>query len=514
VYKDDYKTNYEWILPAASTWWENAMIRPIDRTVVQTMDVDEVLIWRNLNARRNILISGDAGSGKSHLMSRFIQHATKSNLNFAVTAPTGVAAMHVGGETLHRRLGLGLAAESPTVLWEKISSNRRRHEKTWKFLTQTDLLVIDEISMVHPQFLTKVDYLFRKARNPSVAFGGALLLMVGDFKQLGAVIKRDEDADAIRTVRHTDAWQAMNISRIILKRSYRQAPGPWLDLLNHVGRGYLTREDRELLDERRNVEFPEETVELNGKSHILHPVEMFSHLDTADKTNQSKLTALVEAGAKLKRFAPIVRCGTREQVKEVDDNERKDATALTHDEAKLRSMFPIYDLNVCVGAQVMMRCNSLIDLGICNGTTGIVTAVHDHEIRVLFFQDGKPRKENIGLSRHEFKASVGRSMQVCLFQFPLSLAWALSIHKCQGLTLDRARVHAGQCFTAGQLYVALSRLKTIDGLCLPEFNEASIIADEDAVEYESKEYIDPEAPVEAEAEAEDEAEANDEDMHS
>lgn len=497
VYRDSYKTHFEDCLPDKEKWWSTAIFRPTAREVVDKMELDELLIWRCINARRNVLISGKAGSGKSHLLSRFSTHAMASNFRFSKCAPTGVAAMNVGGETLHRRLGLGLAEESPTALLERIEKNKRKHEKTWKFLKETDVLIIDEISMVDPKFFGKIDYLMRKARNPLLPFGGTILIMVGDFQQLGAVLK-NANPNEVNTVRKSEAWASLPLARIILRRSYRQSPGPWLTVLDHSAEGNLTAEDLELLDERRGVEFPPETIEVNGKPHEIYAVEMYSHTAAVDKSNKNRLNELVEAGAKRKLFQPVIRAGQREYVFEVDQNEQKEAQDLSRNQERLRQAFPIFEVELCVGAQVMMRCNMMIDNGICNGTTGIVTAIDDHEIKVIFFVNGQVQANPTAVGRHQFKSSVGRTMQVSLFQFPLSLAWALSIHKCQGLTLDRARIHAGQCFTAGQLYVALSRIRTLEGLSLLEFNANSLITDADAVRFETREFLEEEEEAEEE----------------
>jgi ATP-dependent DNA helicase PIF1 len=248
---DDISENS--IISSQGKWWEECEFAPHDVAVCLTMKVDEKLIWRNLNSNRSILISGKAGSGKSHLLDRFISHCPPSGFTFSyvLSAPTGIAAYNVGGETIHRVLGLGLAEETPVALFQKIIKYKRRYKKTFKFLEETDLLIIDEVSMLQTELFVKLDYLFRKVRKSSDPFGGVLLLMVGDFTQLGPVCK-DNQNQRHKYIFQTEPWQLLSLSRIYLNRSFRQKEGdPFLDLLNHVRIGELNDHHLKLLKSRK-----------------------------------------------------------------------------------------------------------------------------------------------------------------------------------------------------------------------------------------------------------------------
>lgn len=174
---DTYRTTPECEkrLPESKAWWSQSNIAY--KPIVRPSGVDEELIWRCLNTGRSIIISGKAGAGKSNLLGRFVANLEGTSISYALCAPTGIAAFNIGGETIHRRLGLGLAQDDPVSLFKQIK-NRVKYAKTWKFLTGTNVLIIDEISMLHPDLFNKLDYLFRKARECELPFGGVILIVV------------------------------------------------------------------------------------------------------------------------------------------------------------------------------------------------------------------------------------------------------------------------------------------------------------------------------------------------
>lgn len=535
-------------------WWKGAQFCPMCQTTCMAMRFDEQLMWRVLNSKRHIIISGQAGSGKSHLLERFMTGCEGANFTCALTAPTGVAAANVGGETLHRRLGLGLAKDDPVTLFKQISTKKMKFNRTWKFLKNTDILVIDEISMVHPEFFTKLDYLFRKARGNSAPFGGVLLIMVGDFTQLGPVIskKKDEDYNGPYSIRETEVWSRMSITRIFLDRSYRQAEGdPFLDLLNEIRVGKMsdrgldmlrsridadvsvtqtvseaidihastdagietadTHEEKTSSDEGegdtesdededdegnatlKTVQVPGSTVtELSStrkkKVYKLTPLDMFSYKWQVEKCNRQHLDILVDRdGEPLRKFYPALRVQKREHSHTLDPKEYEQARHLISKEgrARLKDNFPLFDIKLAVGAQVMMRCNKYMDSGIFNGSMGIVTGIENNFISVLFVVNGKFMSKPIDVDRAEFSSRVGKTAEIVMNQFPLTLAYASTIHKCQGLTLDSVRVDASRCFEAGQLYVALSRVRKLEHLSLIDFDVRSLLSNDSAVYFET-----------------------------
>lgn len=516
---DSYTTHYEDSLPPPNgEWFHEAKYRPNNDDICAQMKVDEELIWRNLNAGRHVIVSGQAGAGKSHLLQRFMDSCEYSNLNVALTAPTGIAAFNVGGETIHARLGLGLAKEDPVTLFNTIKKSQRYHAKTWKFLLETDILVIDEVSMVDPDLFLKLEYLFRKARakekedkknkkrkrndprpqplnlDPESTFGGIRLVMVGDFTQLGPVLDRNSGIKGgAKLIIDTDTWKLLPLARIFLKRSYRQKDNEsFLQLLNEVRMGQLSDYSKMLLRNRVGADVsihdPKHSLRINGEDVVLKPMDVFPYRSMVDKCNRQGLENLQKKGVKLETFYPRFRIETRGGRKQPDPEEYAQAqeTISPLKQESLANKFPLFQVDVAIGAQVMMRCNRYIDAGIFNGSMGIVTAMSSDYIHVAFLNPNrKSFAAPIGIERIDFTCRVGRTVEIVMTQFPLSLAYSITIHRTQSLTLDSVRVDARKCFEPGQFYVILSRVRELQHFSLIDFDERSIMADPRAVAFES-----------------------------
>jgi ATP-dependent DNA helicase PIF1 len=498
-------------------WYASAQLRPA--RVGIRLEPDERVIWTSLNRGRHVRITGKAGSGKSHLVRRFVQQCVDAGIEIAHTASTAVAALQVDGETLHRRVGMGLLEEPIEVLYAKLFRGRERwYERSWNFLKRTCVLVIDEYSMLSPRFFSKLDLLARKVRDePDRPFGGILLVLVGDCKQLPPVPPRNPKPGEPIYVFQTDTWRAMRFCYLQLDRSFRQATGTkFLEMLDSLSNGVLLPEHRALLMTRVVTALPaavagaaaepmdvddgdSEQKQKMKKTKLppcpqqIEPIDMYAYRHNVDRENDTKLLAMAK-----RTDRPVVEFKARVEIRVKPDkgggsvhrvapNELVTATELTKDDGMMNERFPVRDLQLCVGAQVMMRCNTLFDHGICNGTMGIVTACDAtrHNVEVRFVVRGQLMPLPIIIKPHEFISHATTHLSIYLTQLPLTLAWASSIHKCQGLTFDSARVHLGNCFTAGQAYVALSRLRTLEGLTLLDFNPHSIIADPDAVTFEN-----------------------------
>ena len=499
---DDYKTYpaCESKLDSRTDWYKGAKYRPSDSKRCKEMLVDEELIWRILNAERHVMISGKAGSGKSHLLMRFVKNADSANFTYALTSPTGIAAFNIGGETIHRKLSLGLAADDPVTLFKTISNARKKYSKTWKFLTSTDILIIDEHSMVHRDFFTKLDYLFRKARNSMKPFGGILLILVGDFTQLGPI---DKDADRNNPqsqgffILDSEVFTRMQFSRIILNRSYRQTAGDFLDLLNELRIGQLSEKSIKLLKSRLHADLDVNTTIFiereNGEKKMtklhLQPMDVYPYKVQVERANRERLNALVEDHqVEIQKFYPSLRVQKKESVPFADPADlARGEYLMTKDARKqLEDYFPLFYLELAEGAQVMMRTNKYIDVGVCNGSLGIITSIEPNFISVLFVVKGKFMEKPMEIERCEFATSVGKTAEIVMTQFPLTLAYSSSIHRCQGLTLDRLRVDCSNLFASGMLYVALSRARELEHICLLGFNPKSLISDPRAIAFENR----------------------------
>jgi len=446
--------------------------------------VDEHLLWHLYDQGKHIIVSGKAGSGKSHLLQRFVRTASSKHIRYALCAPTGIAAFNIGGETLHRRLGLGLAADDPVTLFDQISKKKSNYRKTWNFLLKTDLLIIDEVSMVHPELFIKLDFLFKKARRSIKSFGGIMLLMVGDFTQLGPIIGRD-DTSGRHSVLDTDCWQSMTIARVALMRSFRQQESEFLTMLNEVRMGCVSPRSLELLQQRVGAKVGVSSTD--GSSLV--PIDIFPYNANVDAHNANMMAQLVSKGVEVSTFSPSLCVAPSDDDQPMDKDEERQAREMISKErlAQLAQQFPFFTVTLAKGAQVMMRNNKLIDEGIYNGTMGTVTSVTPNMVYVRFVVNEAYLDEPHGIERAEFSVRVGKTVQIVMNQFPLTLAWASTIHKVQGLTLSSVSIDASNCFEAGQFYVAISRVRKLEDLSLIAFNPRSLLSDERAVEFESLE---------------------------
>lgn len=503
-------------------WYENARYRPSAESV-HAMTFDELLMWKLINSGQNVLVSGKAGAGKSHLLQRFVNHAKTANFKFRICAPTGVAAFTIGGQTIHKCLNMGLAEDSPVDLWNRIKgpSGKQRFRKTWDFLT-CDLWYMDEISMVHPDFFLKLDYLAQKANNNSAPFGGIRLIMSGDFTQIGPIFKKknkdplslymaengvdisEEKEDLL--VFETESWKRMKLSRVILNRSYRQKTGDFLTLLDHIRKGYMSPDDETLIMSR--IDAPMDIASKSIKaaeekySHTLEsgetispgidPIWVFSKNSKVDSCNMKHLEALQRKGCKMVHERPMLYVAKRDHVEYMDPREQRAAQELIKKGKPYWSkQFPIYDLYLCEGCQVMMRKNTFIGDGVYNGSLGWIVSIDNDTIDVLFLKDGEFMDAPISIKREEFSMVVGKTTCVTMKQFPLSVAYAFTIHRCQGLTLDAMHLDASDCFNGGMLYVAISRVRKIEDLVLSDFDSSSLIVNERAVAYETYKGVAP-----------------------
>jgi hypothetical protein len=550
VYKDGYSTESEELLSPPRAWWTLATFRPRDESIVHRHVLfDEELMWRLLNAGRNVLLSGSAGSGKSHLIKRFLEHCVGATFAYRVTGPTAYAALNIGGETLHRALGCGLASDPVDELLHTIK--RYRHsgkQSSWDFLTRTQLLVIDEVSMVQPSFFRKLDWLMRSVRGrPNEAFGGCRLLMMGDFTQLGP-IEDKKTGETARFVFQTDTWQALDVARIFLDRNYRQGEGQFAQLLDRLRIGQMTPDDMAFLTERANAApsaaasiqldlahsddcsicLSPLSVAARGQpktldcGHVFHiacistwveqhsscplcrgevradslvliqvsSIVLYPRIDDVDKYNRVKLVELLEHGSVKHTISAFINV-----VDKADGDlgpravRRPDLVAealkyLNANFQKIDSQFPVDRvLTLAVGAQVMMRCNRYVDRGVCNGSVGIVASISDNIITAKF--EGRLGAfVAIEVERTLFDIKYQEHVGFQMSQFPLALAWASTIHKSQGATFERLTLDARRCFANGQLYVALSRVRTPEGLQLLGFDPRSQKTDAEAVQFE------------------------------
>ncbi|MFN8310956.1 MAG: AAA family ATPase [Chitinophagales bacterium] len=400
-----------------------------------------------LQTAQSLFLTGKAGSGKTTLLRKIASATTK---NVVIVAPTGAAAINAGGVTMHSMFGLPLTSFIPAndPVDPNICTNRRalldhmklRKEKI-RVIREMDLLVIDEISMVRVDVLDAIDFILRTVRRIREPMGGVQVMFIGDMHQLPPVVRPNDWAILQRYYKSpyffdSLVWQELNAVEIELKKIYRQSDERFLALLNNIRNQEMNEDDFELLKSRYQPAF-----EPKEEGYIL----LATHNQKADQVNDQELARIV---------------------------------GRTHFfEAEITGDFPENSypcdkiLQLKEGAQVMFIRNDSEDHQYFNGKLATIKKIEGDAITVTFQDDRKDfvlkRElwENVSYSVDE-TGGLEQKILGSFSQYPLRLAWAVTIHKSQGLTFDKVIIDAGKSFAAGQVYVALSRCRTLDGIVL------------------------------------------------
>lgn len=407
-----------------------------------------------LHTNQNVFLTGKAGTGKTTFLHQVKQLTAK---RLVVVAPTGVAAINAGGVTIHSLFQLPFG---PIIPGDQEQLNRKFNSEKIKLLRTLDLLVIDEISMVRADVLDGIDAVLRRYRSGDRPFGGVQLLLIGDMQQLPPVI-RDEDWALLQPHYQTgyffssQALQQTEYVSIELTHIYRQSDQRFIDLLNGIREKTITAEGLADLNQRYVPDFsPDDEAGY---------ITLSTHNNTAQQINSRKLT---ELPSPLRSYTATV----------LDDFPEH--------------MYPTeFKLDLKVGAQVMFIKNDVSrDKLFYNGKIGRIIAFGDDYIEVkcpgevMSIVTGPVEWQNIRYTLDPTTKAIKSDIIGSFMQFPLRLAWAITVHKSQGLTFERAIIDAGKAFAHGQVYVALSRCKTLEGLVLQTPIPASSIKTEHNLE--------------------------------
>ena len=403
---------------------------------------------------RSIFLTGKAGTGKTTFLKAVMEHSRKRPI---VVAPTGVAAINAGGVTIHSFFQLPF---SPYVPGAKVESKFDFGKEKRKIIASSDLLIIDEISMVRADLLDAIDAVLRRFREHGQPFGGMQLLMIGDLAQLTPVVT-PEDERMLKPYYDTPyffgskALQQMDYVTIQLSHVYRQQDESFIALLNEIREGHPSTEALTRLNSRCQPTFiprPEEPY-----------IRLTTHNNLANFYNESELQKLP---------------GRSYQYR-----------------AEVKGTFPEYSyptaetLVLKEGAQVMFVKNDPSgEHKYYNGRIGRVTEASENGLTVYCEGDAEAIEveplewENTRYTLNEQTREIESEVQGTFKQLPLRLAWAITIHKSQGLTFDRAIIDANQSFAPGQVYVALSRCRTLEGLVLASPLDAHAVINDERVD--------------------------------
>ncbi len=419
------------------------------------------------NTNRNIFLTGEAGTGKTTFLKRVLQ---KTEKNCVVVAPTGVASINAGGSTIHSMFGLPTRMFLPTL--EPVDPNNaqnitmiREHfhypKPKLDIFKRLDLLIIDEISMVRCDLFDAIDESLRFSRRNNLPFGGVQILLIGDLFQLPPVVRNHEKESLFQYYKSefffdSRIYQELNILQLKLDKVYRQTNREFISLLNNIRNAELDESDFLVLQERFQPNF-----EPNEDGYVT----LCSHNSVADEINQRKLDEL--STEPLKYHAEI----------------RGDF---------YESQYPMEEsLTLKLGAQVMFIKNDISgEKKYYNGKIGVVSELSTDKIIVEDSEKGNLIEvervdwQNLKYQYDEITDSVSQEEVGSFKHFPLKLAWAITIHKSQGLTLDKVIIDAGRSFAPGQVYVALSRATSLHGMYLKSgITGRNIFLDPRIVEY-------------------------------
>jgi len=403
-------------------------------------------IIRLIENKHNVFITGHAGTGKSYILEKLKSRFRK----MVVTSTTGIAAVNVKGQTLHSWAGVGICKVPVDITIQHILSSR---SEVVKRIKKTSLLAIDEISMLKKDTLEYVDKVLKAIKDSDKPFGGIQVVFIGDFFQLPPV--EDEYKNDELYCFESELWEKFNFKNVVLTENYRQHEEDFITALANMRKNCLTTQDVELLKSR--IIF-----DADSYKNVLH---IFSTNKETDLYNEINFNSLQ---------TPIYEFAARDGVMK---GEKFEYETLTEKDVKI---LDILDKNCKVnkhiklrqGCRVMLVMNLSFNEGLINGSCGTVDKINDNSI-IVRFDNGSIKKIN----RESFEYYYNNKLMAKRLQFPLRLAYAITIHKSQGMTLDKLFVDCKRIFENGQAYVALSRVKELSGLYLCNFSEELVYTD-------------------------------------
>lgn len=400
--------------------------------------MDQALALEIMGAGESVLLTGPAGSGKTFALNEFIRRAKADGKHVSVTATTGLAATHLGGNTIHSWSGIGIHDELPSNFEEHLKKGRR------ETIEKTDILIIDEISMLHDYRLDMVDQVARAVRKNDAPFGGIQVILCGDFFQLPPVNRSDKRDGGF--VVHSNVWRELNPVICYLSEQHRQDDDTFLEILNALRAGDIRRHHAEALLARIDGQ-------LDGDQAAteLHTVNV-----DVDRINKGRLQQL--DGDEI--FYSMYTTGSENYV-----------------ETLKRSCLALETLALKKGALVMCIKNSP-ERKYVNGSLGVVVDFEEGtEYPIVELRNGK----TVTMSPDTWELRDGDKKRASISQIPLRLAWAITVHKSQGMTLDAAKVDLRRAFVEGMGYVALSRVRRLDCLSLAGINRMALQISQDAL---------------------------------
>ncbi len=387
-----------------------------------------------LKTGANVFLTGEPGAGKTYVINKYIAWLIASGLNVAVTASTGIAATHIGGMTIHSWSGVGARDTLTKYDLDQITTK----EKLSKRIKRTNVLIIDEISMLDGKMLDMVDVICRTIRQSGDAFGGVQVVCVGDFFQLPPIARQ---GDMMRYAFESRAWENIRPLVCYITEQFRQEDELLLSLLSSIRKGEIEEDHYNLLKEQVDIAFED-----------IEPTRLYTHNADVDAVNAEKLSQLKGA---VKSFKMSAR-----------------GNKIMH-ESLMRNCLSPAVLSLKEDAMVMCTKNNF-EAGYVNGTLARVVGFDSYGGNPIIETADKRR---ITIEPVSWELAEEGKVLASIEQLPLRLAWAITVHKSQGMSLDAAEVDLSKSFVYGQGYVALSRVRSLAGLKVLGMNANALMVD-------------------------------------
>ena len=398
----------------------------------------------------NAYITGAAGSGKTHLLNMYIEYLKDHDVDMGITASTGIAATHMGGVTIHSWTGMGVRNDlSPYDL-----EGMQEKQYLWKRLEKVKVLIIDEVSMLHHFRLDLVDKILKAFKRNDLPFGGVQVILCGDFFQLPPVSRYGEPDP--KFIYHSNSWKEGNFKVCYLEEQFRQNDDISIRVLNDI-RG--SRVDEGTMNHVRTRFRTQDGEVVISMDPVIKPTRLYTHNVDVDSVNEAELKHL-KGDSMTYEMDTIGKANIVDILK--------------------KSCMAQEILNLKVGAKVIFVKNNF-DAGYANGTLGIV--------RNLEGSSGGPVVETltgklIDVQVESWTIEEDGKVKAELKQYPLRLAWAITVHKSQGMSLDAVEVDLSRAFEKGMGYVALSRVRSWNGLTILGFNDKALLVDPEVMSYD------------------------------
>lgn len=407
----------------------------------QELNEEQKLVLNEVLIGQHVLITGAAGTGKSFLVKSICSELDKKGKVYRILAPTGVAALNVEGQTIHRFLGLRPGVDEIT---DYIRMCSKRTKVPW---TTISSIIIDEVSMFHPKLFELFDEICKFHKKNTRPFGGIQLILLGDFFQLSPIPNKNDGIDDPFYIFETELWNIMNISVHVLQKVMRQNEMEFVQALSDLRIGNLSEKLLSMLDKcKKNKKLP-------GK----HYVRLFSLNIDKNYANDTEL----------------VRLKTSSKVFKAHD---------VGDEKYLQGCRAEKELLVKINCMVMLLWN-MPEHGLCNGSVGVLKGFDVTGLPIVEFDNGVTIPVLQRTWTIKEKNLHGTRVLASRTQVPLAIAYSLSIHKSQSLTLDYVEANCKGIFTTGQLYVMLSRARSPQGLIVKNFDPTHIMVDDKVHEF-------------------------------